>query len=376
MKILQVSPYAMSRPGGVQTHIRDLSDWLISQGHEVRIIAPPGPAHVKEHETVLPFGHCRTISLHGTSFEISRASRRELRDLQTQLTGWGADHASTVMHLHTPWTPMMPWQVWRKMAVPSVATFHATLPTAAKFDPMDAFLRRAASYFNKRLAQLIVPSDAPRQQWIAAGAAPVPAILPPTINLCAWREAGTKSIRTPAKFRIVYMGRLEARKGVDVLLCAWPEIRRAVPNAELIIAGDGELRTEIAARIATFDGSDVSLRPPPSNTEAHRLIANADIFAAPALHGESFGLVLIEAMAAGTLPVAANNAGFATVMTGEGAELLVPAGDAGALAQKIIALAGDPTRRDALQTWATKHANNFDVATVGPQYLTLYQSLK
>ena len=364
MKIVQLTPYAMDRPGGVQSNIRDLAAWCRSQGHEVRIVAPPGdPKHTEDgHMTV---GSARPWSIHGTSFEVSRATRAQRNAAVTELHNWGGE----VVHMHTPWTPLLPWQVWRALKLPSVATFHATLPEEAGFDPMSAALRRVGHYFNRRISRTVVPSMAPYRQWEAAGATPLPAILPPTIDLSEWRASG--EVAKPSEiFRVVYMGRLEARKGVSVLLDAWREVATTVPDAELIIAGHGEEEAALRAQAANLPR--VTFQPPPNDAEARALIASADIFTAPALHGESFGLVLIEAMAAGTLPVAAANEGFATVMTGAGADLLVPPGDAGALARKLIKLAQAPETRAQLTNWAAAHAMEFDVSTVGPEYVKLY----
>lgn len=364
MKVVQLTPYAMDRPGGVQTHIRDLAAWCRTQGHEVRIIAPPGdPAHTEEG--LVTVGTARPWSIHSTSFEVSRATRGEIKAAVSELRNWGAD----VVHMHTPWTPLLPWQMWRALKLPSIATFHATLPENAGFDPMSAALRRVGHYFNSRISRVVVPSMAPYRQWEAAEANPNPVILPPTIDLSAWRAAGDAS-KPSDTFRVVYMGRLEARKGVSVLLDAWRPVTTTVPNAELIIAGTGEEEPALRAQAATLP--HVSFQPPPSDAEARALIASADVFAAPALHGESFGLVLIEAMAAGTLPVAAANEGFATVMTGPGADLLVPPGDAPALVQTLINLANNPDKCAQLTIWARKHAMAFDVTSVGPEYVKLY----
>jgi phosphatidylinositol alpha-mannosyltransferase len=364
MKIVQLTPYAMDRPGGVQSNIRDLAAWCRAQGHEVRIVAPPGnPAH--REKGLMTVGSARPWAIHGTSFEVSRAARGEIKAAVSDLRDWGAD----VIHMHTPWTPLLPWQMWRALKLPSIATFHATLPEGAGFDPMSAALRRVGHYFNHRISRVVVPSMAPYRQWEAAEANPLPAILPPTIDLSAWRAAGDAS-KPSDTFRVVYMGRLEARKGVSVLLDAWRAVAATVPNIELIIAGTGAEETALRAQAATLP--HVSFQPPPSDAEARALIASADVFAAPALHGESFGLVLIEAMAAGTLPVAAANEGFATVMTGTGADLQVPPGDATALAQTLIHLANNPDKRAQLTKWASKHAIEFDVTTVGPEYVKLY----
>ncbi|SEO79325.1 Phosphatidylinositol alpha-mannosyltransferase [Salinihabitans flavidus] len=368
MKIVQISPYPMSRPGGVQSNIRDLSEWLRAQGHEVRIVAPPGGAPGTD-KGLIELGKTRVVSIHGTTFELSRASRPELTTCVADLRDWGAD----VVHLHTPWTPMLAWQLWRRLSLPSVATFHATLPRDGGLDPVSWFLRRAARYFHRRLDAIIVPSKAPQDQWRALGLSPAPQILPPAIDLSAWRAARRAQPPRTGPFHVVYMGRLEERKGVRILLDAWPEVVKNMPDARLTIAGSGTLEGAIKDRVASMNLPGLSLRPAPANTPARALIASADVFAAPALHGESFGLVLIEAMSAGALPVAAANEGFSTVMTGEGEELLTPPGDASALAEKLIALARDDALRERLGIWAQNHALRFDVVQQGPAYLGAFE---
>ncbi len=367
MKIVQLTPYAMDRPGGVQTHVRDLSAWLRAQGHEVRIIAPPGDPNHSE-ESLMPVGTARPFAIHGTSFEISRATRAQRAEAIAELRSWGAD----VVHMHTPWTPLLPFQIWQALKLPAIATFHATLPENDGFDPLSAALRKVGHYFNRRLSRVVVPSQAPFQQWQAAQARPLPLILPPAIDLSAWRAASETAVAPNESLRVVYMGRLEARKGVNVLLDAWQKVQTHLPDAELIIAGDGDEASTLHQQASRLGLTNLNFRPPPDTPTAQALIASADVFAAPALHGESFGLVLIEAMAAGALPVAAANDGFSTVMTGAGRDLLVPPGDATALADKMLWLARDAETRTTLSRWATEHAERFDVATVGGDYVNLY----
>jgi phosphatidylinositol alpha-mannosyltransferase len=365
MKIVQLTPYAMDRPGGVQSHVRDLSAWLRSQGHEVRIIAPPGqPDHAEE--SLMTIGTARPFAIHGTAFEVSRATRAERKQALVELRNWGAE----VVHMHTPWTPLLPWQIWRALKLPTIATFHATLPESESFDPMSWALRRVGHYFNRRISRVIVPSEAPYAQWKANKADPLPLILPPAIDLSSWRAA-SKLPKSSERLRVVYMGRLEARKGVSVLLKAWRNLQTKLPNPELVIAGTGDEETALRSYAQKHALTNLHFQSPPSDIEARALIASADIFVAPALHGESFGLVLIEAMAAGALPVTADNEGFRTVMTGRGKDLLVPPGDAKALAEKVQQLATDSAHRAALHDWAAHHARRFDVVTVGPDYVAL-----
>ena len=365
MKIVQLCPYAMDRPGGVQRHVRDLSAWCSAEGHETRIVAPPAPGiGPRRADGLIELGRARAFAVHGTGFEISRARRGEVRALACELRDWGAN----LVHLHTPWTPMLVWQVWRALKLPTVMTIHATLPSTDSPAPVDRYIRRAARYFLTRTAITVTPSGAPLPliRQLAPDAETV--VLPPTVDLSDWRRAG--DTRNAGKdLTLLFLGRLEDRKGVRMLLEAWRKVAGQVPNARLRIAGDGPLRGVVQAACSdrlTYVGR-------PDDTQARALVADADLFIAPAPYGESFGIVLAEAMSAGAVPIAAANPGYASVLTGPGAELLVPPGDSAALAAKIVELGRDTGKRRALADWGRSHAMQFDVAQAGPDYLDQFR---
>jgi len=365
MKIVQVCPYAMSRPGGVQRHVRDLSIWLETRGHDVRIIAPPAPGKRPVRQGLLiETGRSRGIALHGTAFELSRASRTELRPLAMELREWGAE----IVHLHTPWTPMLARQIWRQLRLPTVTTIHATLPDPAANGLLDRYIRGSARRFLRRSQAVIVPSPAPLDMLRELIPELTAHILPPAINLAPFRT--TAPDRDPARPSLLFLGRLEARKGLDILLAAWPAISAALPDATLTIAGDGALRHRI-----TEQDARVRYVGRPDDAAVRRLMARADLFLAPAPYGESYGLVLAEAMAAGAVPVAAANAGYASVLGDRGADLLVPPGDAAALANKVAALFSDPDLLAKRRDWASKKAIDSDVSKVGPAYERIFASV-
>lgn len=370
MKILQVCPYDMSRPGGVQSHIRDLAAWLQSQGHDVLVLAPPPKHNIALADNVLTVGRAKAISLHGTGFEISFALPGELRNLTRTLADWRAD----VLHLHTPWTPFLPWQVWRRTKLPTVTTFHATLPDQAQKQLLSAGLRRVAAYFMRRTDGLIVPSTAPLSQLRNLVADVQPRVLPPAIDLTGWRQAGAKrDSDNSCPLELIFLGRLEARKGVDVLLAAWAQLSHALPDVRLTIAGSGPMQDQVEKAVASCPDGRLNHVPQPDPRQARALVAKADIFVAPSPYGESFGIVLIEAMAAGTVPVAAANTGYETVMTGPGRTLLVPPNDASALSKRILALAKAPEELQELRAWGQSHAAGFDISQVGPGYVDVFK---
>ena len=195
-------------------------------------------------------------------------------------------------------------------------------------------------------------------------------VIPPSVDLTAWREQGRArhamgktSVDGP---EILFLGRFEPRKGLDVLLSAWPEVAARVPGARLTIAGGGSLEPLVHAAMSAPHGERIVLVPSPDDNAARALMAEADIFAAPAPFGESFGIVLIEAMAGGAVPVAAANDGYASVLAGGGEELLVPPGDASALAARLVALAGDAPTLSRLRDWGATRSSALDIVATGP----------
>lgn len=359
----------MSRHGGVQSHIRDLSAWLRAQGHQVRILSPA--PHWRARQSGDEIGQARKLALNDTSFELSWISSRDLASLTDDLARWGAE----IAHFHTPCTPLMPLRLWRALAVPRVATFHSTPPDAARHGVKTRIARQISGWFLRRADAAVFPAQPVCDLFGDLARRRPPVVLPPSVDLSPWRAGATVARDAGAGGgpSIAYLGRLEPRKGLDTLLAAWPQIEAALPEARLLIAGDGSLQGKVLALAQT--SPRLRYLPAPDDTTARQIVAHTDFLVAPAAYGESFGIVLIEAMAAGALPVAAANPGFASVLTGPGAELLFPPHASGDLAARVIALAGDPARCKSLRLWAQNHAQGFEIATQGPRFAALYEEV-
>jgi len=368
MKIVEICPYDMARPGGVQTHVRDLAAWLRGRGHEVLVIAPRTRMQITQ-PGLIGVGTARSIGFQGSHFEISLASPMEIARVRRKLAVFGAE----IVHLHTPWTPLVAWQVWHALGLPSVATFHATIPERDSASRGSALLFRAARYFMQRVETTIVPSTAPLAALERHAKGANIMVIPPAISLDDWRLAGEKRplLRT-GDISVLCLGRLEERKGIDTLLAAWASIMMLRPEVHLTIAGAGVLEGRVSAAAKNSHGR-ITFIHQPDNATAQALAAKADLLIAPAEYGESFGLVLLEAMAAGAVPIAAANKGYATVMTGKGQNLLVPPGDAAALVASVTALADDADQRARFQTWGRDHAARYDIDEIGPEFEAVFQ---
>ncbi len=362
MKIVQLCPYAMTRPGGVQTHIRDLTDWLVQEGHEVRIIAPPAAgSNAQRKGAVIELGKSKHVGIHGTGFEISRAKRRNLRGIADEMRDWGAE----LIHAHTPWTPFLVGQMIKALNLPVITTIHATLPDPKAGGVIERYIRWSAKRLVGRSHSIIVPSEAPLPMLRALQPSLRAHVLPPAIDLSPWDNPTAR--KRPYSF--FFFGRLERRKGVDMLLRAWPHIAAALPEAQLTMVGDGPLRKAVEG------ASQPGLQYLPSMPHADLVakMQESEIFLAPAPYGESYGLVLAEAMAAGAIPVATDNAGYASVLKDRNV-LLCVSGSAKALADKAIAVAQDREVIPRHRQWAVTQSKASDVKTVGPKYTALYQS--
>lgn len=378
MRIVQISPYDLSRHGGVQQHVLSLAAELRRRGHEVLVIGPgrdPDRTEGLNGHEIITLGSKRKVSFLGTSFELSLATQDELKQLSARL----ADFKPDVMHYHTMWVPLLTWQIFRRHRCASVATFHDTPPPGVSGDVLRTLFKGLSRYLLTRLDGAIAVSPAPLRHLRPGAGGCKPVILPPVTDLGDFFqvEKETDGDRKTALF----FGRLEPRKGINVLLDAWGLLASAaVPLPEgvemprLIVAGDGELGPLVKAAEQRLGRSCVQHVPSPDHAGLLELLSDACLVIAPAVYGESFGIVLVEALASGTPVIGAANAGYVNVLTGPGEELLVPPGDAQALARKVSALLGDAEGRSALQAWGRDHARQFDVATAAPAFEEVYAS--
>jgi phosphatidylinositol alpha-mannosyltransferase len=372
MRVLQVCPYDIARAGGVQRHIVDLSNALARAGHEVTIVAPAGAAApaVEPGVEVRRLGRFREWRMHGTRFEVTRASRDELARF---IAGAAAAGPYDVAHFHTVWTPLMPWQLYRRagaFAARRVATFHDTPPPGPSGAVTRGVFRILSRAISRDLDAMIAVSSAP-----AAHLRPLPRCplvsLPGCIDLRPY--AALADARDTAEPTVLFVGRLEPRKGVLLLIEAFARVRQARPRARLVVCGDGEQRSAaqaLAANLGVLDAITFTGALPESDKLA--LYTRAGVFCAPSPYGESYGLVLAEAMAAGVPVVAAANAGYATVLTGAGAAGLVEPGDVPDLAARLLAVLGSRELGDELSAWGRANAWRSDVNARLEDFLDVY----
>lgn len=370
MKIAIVCPYDYKRPGGVQAHIRDCAKELTRLGHDVTVISPsPGNATPGETGHVT-FGRSRKISFNKTEFDISIARGGELARLKTYL----AEQDFDIIHYHTIWTPVLSLQIFRLSRTVNIATFHDTPP-----DNLAGNLTRMVFYLLsqiliRRLHGVIAVSPAP-----ASHLARIPGktinIIPPCINLKRFGGiAPDKTQVNGGTVTILFFGRLEQRKGIFVLLHAYRKLVNDGLAVRLLIAGDGPLDARVREFSSEHALESVEMLGRIDEAQKQQLYSDCDIFCSPAIHGESFGIVLVEAMASGRPVVAARNKGYQNVLAAKSDYCLAEPGDSHDLYRKLHFLVSNDALRRELGEWGRQEAMQYDCDKVIPQLLELYRN--
>ena len=342
MRVCLVSPYDLTREGGVQAQVRGLAGWLRRRGDQVRMVAPA----LAGGEEGAAVGRVRLIRANRSVAPISLSAGVPARMAST--IRW-----AEVMHVHEPLMPRVGWAALG-FPVPRVVTFHADPP---------AWVRGLYRGLGSRVRSLTGPGTmvtAVSRQ--AAAALPVPwgpeRIIPNGVDAPA--GAGEVERR---RGEVVFLGRDEPRKGLDVLLKAWPGIRRRHPGARLAVMG--------ASRPEAPDG--VVFLGRVSEEVKERTLRSAEVYVAPNLGGESFGIVLVEAMTAGCALVASDLRSFRDV-AGRAARFF-PAGDAGRLVESVDEILADPARSEQLSAAGRERARRFSWDRVGAAYRECYEQV-
>ncbi len=372
MKIAHVCPYDIDRPGGVQAHVLAIADALQDLGHTVTVMAPNisgrGFERLENGVEIARFGRARSITFGGTSFEISIAFGRERAALKRYLV----QEAFDLIHYHTIWTPIFAFQVFLMSRCPAVATFHDTPADTLEGRVLRGLFRGLSRIILPKMRAIITPSDAPRAHLVAP---PGRAILtiPPCTDLRRFARTqvdGGTVAGGPTK--ILFLGRLEPRKGALVLLQAFDALRKDGVAAELILAGKGPDEAVLREYALRHAMTEVTFLGGLEESRKVALFQSVDIFCAPSLHGESFGIVITEAMASGKPVVAAANAGYRSILTNEAAAFLTPPGDAAALAKTLKRLILQPQLRDQLGQWGRANAMQYDCRAQAPRFVEIY----
>ncbi|HLZ14762.1 MAG TPA: glycosyltransferase family 4 protein [Candidatus Saccharimonadales bacterium] len=365
MKIGLVCPYNVAKGGGVQEIVRAMQTELLRRGHDCYIITPRPQDHDAEPEDRMIFigGAADFNSPTHTTFQVSAS----LNDTIHQML---ADEQFDVLHFHEPWIPMLSFQILSRSQTANVATFHAKMPE----DIMSRTMARVITPYTKAslkyLHALTAVSDAAAELVCRLTDEPV-AIIP---NGVAPRFAPPKSFGDKRKTKtILYVGRLEGRKGVKYLLRAFKVLSERRPDVKLVLGGDGSERAKLEMLAADLELPNVQFLGYITDAEKIKLFQTSDLFCAPSLYGESFGIVLLEAMACGLVTVAGDNPGYESVLNGLGALSLVHPKHIAEFARRLEILLYENDLRKLWREWAAEEMPKYSYERIVGQYLEVYK---
>jgi phosphatidyl-myo-inositol alpha-mannosyltransferase len=373
MRIALVSPYSWTYPGGVTRHIEALAGQFLASGHEVRVLAPYDPpdrlsarlhrgARPEERELpdwVVPLGRTIGIKANGAVSNIS-AFPDAITTLRRELRAGDFD----VIHVHEPHAPVVGYDALDATSAPLVGTFHCYSENGLSngLANVVAGARRKLNRLHVRIAVSEAAAWTGRRFYGGSYR-----VIPNGVEVPA--DIALREPEPGAPLRLAFVGQTVERKGLPVLLRAFEALREHVP-VELVLVGAEP--DEVAPMMLDGDHG-VTMLGKVSDAEKAAALADADLLVAPSLGGESFGMVLTEAFAAGTPVVASDIPGYRDVVRDGVDGVLVPRGDATALAETLRDLAVDPARRTTMAAAAREHAPRYAWPTVAGEILEAYR---
>ena len=366
MKIALVSPYDWAVPGGVNSHVRPLAEQFIRAGHTVRIFAPSSQRWSHDCEYLTVMGKT-TIGLPASG---SVANVCLSYDLGPRVKRVLAREEFDVVHIHEPFMPLLPFQFVRYSRATNVATFHATREGGSR---LYAYSRFIIKPWWSRLHGRIAVSR-PALRMIGRYFPDRYRIIPNGVDCSFFAQASPIPKYSDGKRNILFLGRLEKRKGLPFLLEAYARLKEEMPDTRLIVVGgDGGLRPACERYVQRQGLTDVVFTGYVPDHEKPRYFKTAHVYCAPNTGAESLGIVLLEALAAGTAIVASRIEGFTDVLT-EGKEgLLVPPHDSEGLRVALKRLLSDDAVREEMGEEASKTAQKYSWDRVSAQILSYYE---
>lgn len=366
MKIAIFTPYNIFKSGGVQEHVQHQAQILRIRGHEVTIITPR-PRNVTEDEA--PKG----VKFLGTSARIKTPSATS-SDVSATIDNDAIDAELAkdydIIHVHEPLAPIAARQILTRSEGKAlrVGTFHAALPGNALGKSLVSTYK---TYARAVLPHIdIITAVSPAAIGYIEDFTDLPIhYVPNGIDLDLY---STKSHKRDLN-SILFLGRLEKRKGARQTINAFRELKKLKPKAKLIIAGDGPLRKSLEQYVDDKEIKDVEFLGFINNKQKLSLLNKCGIYTSPALYGESFGIVLAEAMAMQIPTVAHPNDGYKWVMKDTGRLSLVDCTDPVEYAQRMQLMLEDEDLRALWQKWAEKYVKQFSYEIVVDEYEKLYK---
>jgi phosphatidylinositol alpha-mannosyltransferase len=363
VKILLACPYDWGAPGGVQVHVRQLADALRRRGHDTRVVAPgSGPA---PEPWIRIVGRPVRVPYNGTVAPIS-FSPGAWRRIRSAMRSFGPE----VVHVHEPLTPSTSMLTALAASAPVVATFHAYLDRSRLMELAGPALRRVS----RRIDAAIAVSDAAAE--FLRRVIPVPVeIVPNGVDVGRFARPSAPARGLPDGRTILWVNRLDPQKGFRVMLDAFDLLPTEFDDVRLVVVGDGRDREALRSLPKRIRPRVLHL-----GTVAHDLLptyhAAADVFVSPAVGQESFGIVLVEAMAAGLPVICTDIPGYREVVRDGVEGILVPPSDPAALADAIGRVLGDGALATSLVEAGRARAAEYAWDAVLPRLEAVYERVR
>ena len=363
MRIGIVCPYSLDVPGGVQNHVRDLAEALIASGHHVSVLAPSEDSDLPPY--VVSTGGSVAVPYNGS---VARMSFGPV--VAARVRRWLKEGQFDVLHLHEPATPSISLLALWAAECPVVATFHSSNVRSRALSASAAILRPSLEKINARIAV----SEYARGTFVNhIGGEPV--VIPNGVYVDQYRDAAPREEWRGPQGTVAFVGRLdEPRKGFPLLAAAFGRVAADRPGLRLLVVGGGDidrargLIPEAARDQALFLGAV-------SDEDKAAALQTADVYVAPNTGGESFGIILVEAMAAGATVLASDIPAFTRVLGNGEYGVLFRSEDVEDLATSLAGLLDDPGRRTEIDEAGQVAVRRYDWSTVATQILQVYETV-
>lgn len=363
MRIGLVCPYDWDAPGGVQAHVRDLAMEFMRTGHDVQVLAPAEDGSVHP-DWFTSGGPSRAVAYNGSVARLAFGigPTRRVRE-------WIRDHEFDVLHVHEPLAPSLSaLAVWAATG-PIVGTFHSSMERSRMLAAGNALAQTVLEKVRGRIAV----SEFARRTFDSLGVGSA-VLIPNGVDCAAFRDKSPLPGR-PKPDSILFLGRInEPRKGLQVLFEALPRVVSEIPDATVLVAGPGDPEQALEALQPELHGRVEFLGYVETDDKPH-VLRSAAVYVAPNTGGESFGIILTEAMASGIPIVASDLPAFRTVLNDGAAGALFENGNPDSLARALVNCLRDRAYRESLIAGGAEQVQKYDWPRVALEILDVYASV-
>lgn len=364
MRIGIVCPYTFDVPGGVQGHIRELAEALLHRGHQVSVLAP-SDGEIELPAYVDPAGRAVPVPFNGAVARLQFGPRSAAR-----VRRWVHDGDFDVLHLHEPLIPSLSLLACWAADGPIVATFHADMGRSRVLSAAHGIMQPSLEKITARIAV-----SEPARDTLVHHLGGDAVLIPNGVTVRHFAGDDTLPGRPGDDEVLGFLGRMdEPRKGLTVLLAAFARLAESRPRLRLLLAGPGD-REVVDKELPPALHDRVTVLGAVPEADKARTFRSATVFVAPNIGQESFGIILLEAMAAGTPVLASDLEAFSTVLGGGEAGTLFRTGDPNDLARAAAALLDDAGRRAELSVLGRRWVRRYDWDTVVRDVLSVYETV-